>query len=87
MVLHAVVLFLSAKFLGAISQLNAVLKLDPDNRRASTLRSRIKDIERLKEEGNLSFKVGLWDEAIMHWNHALQVRFVLYHSIQTAEMT
>jgi len=81
MVLRAMALFLSAKFSDALAQLTAVLKSDPDNRRANVLRSRIRDVERLKEEGKSLFNTGLCDAAILKWNDALQVRFVFYHPL------
>jgi len=79
MVLRAMALFLSAKLSDALAQLTAVLQLDPDNRRANTLRSRVRDVKRLKEEGKSLFSAGLWDVAILKWNDALQVRSVFYH--------
>ena len=81
MVLRAMALFLSAKLSDALAQLTAVLQLDPDNRRANTLRSRIRDVERLMDKGKTSFNAGLWDVAILKWKDALQVRFVFYHPL------
>ena len=50
-----------------------VLKLDPDNCRAKTLRARIKDVERLKDSGNKLFRSGQWGDAIAKWQDALEV--------------
>ena len=73
MVLRAIALFLSANISDAIAQLTVALEMDPDNRRASTLRRRIIDIERLKKDGNSLFSAGQWDVAIVNWGEALEV--------------
>jgi tetratricopeptide (TPR) repeat protein len=73
MVLRALVLFLTAKLSDALVQITDVLKLDPDDRRAKSLRSRIKDVEKFKEDGNTFFRSGKWSDAIAKWQDALEV--------------
>jgi DnaJ family protein C protein 7 len=48
--------------------------MDPDNHKAKQLRTRIKAVERLKEEGNVFFKQNQWQEAINKYDEALEVR-------------
>ncbi|KAI0779530.1 hypothetical protein C8Q74DRAFT_1316108 [Fomes fomentarius] len=71
--LHARVLFLQGEFTKAVTQVMAVLKLDPDNHSAKALRTRLKEVSRLKDAGNESFRKGRWEEAIKSWGGALQL--------------
>ena len=69
--LRGLVLFLTAKLPSALQHAVAALRLDPDNLRAKKLRQRVKAVERLKDEGNASFKAGKWEEAVDKYSEAL----------------
>ncbi|KAL5513467.1 hypothetical protein ACEPAH_3866 [Sanghuangporus vaninii] len=71
--LRGLVLFLTAKLPGALQHAISALRLDPDNLRAKKLRQRVKAVERLKDEGNASFKVNKWEEAVDRYSEALDV--------------
>ena len=73
MILRALVLFLRAQLSDAVTQIVAVLKLDPDNERGKELRTRVKNVARLKDDGNDAFGKGDWSEAKQAWSNALQV--------------
>ena len=66
-------MFLSAKLPGALQHAMSALRLDPDNARAKKLRQRVKAVERLKEEGNASFKQGSMQDAIDKYTEAIDV--------------
>lgn len=51
----------------------SALRLDPGHEKARKLRIRVKDVERLKEEGNVAFKTGKLDAAITKYTEALDV--------------
>lgn len=51
----------------------SALRLDPDHEIARRLRMRVKDVDRLKEEGNALFKTGKYEEAIEKYSEALDV--------------
>ncbi|KAL6307565.1 DnaJ-domain-containing protein [Sparassis latifolia] len=72
-ILRALVLFLSGKLPPAFDQIVAVLKLDPDNTSARVLRARIKEVRRLKDEGNSHFQGQEWIEAVMKYSSALEM--------------
>jgi hypothetical protein len=76
--MRGLVLFLSAKLPQALLHLQSALRLDPGHDHALQLRRRIKDIERLKEEGNQAFKAGLLQKAIDKYDATLEV-CILYH--------
>ncbi|OCH93482.1 DnaJ-domain-containing protein [Obba rivulosa] len=71
MVLHARILFLTAKLLEARKKVLDALKLDPDNDDARKLFSRIKGVDRYKEHGNESFRDAQWSDAVVWWEEAL----------------
>lgn len=73
MALRGLVLFLTAKLPGALQHAMSALRLDPDNVKAKKLRQRVKAVERLKDEGNASFKSNQWDAAIEKYGQALDV--------------
>jgi len=73
MFIRALVLFLSAQFAEALAQLITLLKGDPDNRRATALRSRVKSVRRFYDDAATLCKTGRWDDAVAKWGGALQV--------------
>lgn len=73
MLIRALVLFLTAQFMEALTQLIALLKMDPDNRRATTLRSRIKNVQKFYNDAAALHQAGQWSNAITKWGDALQV--------------
>ncbi|KAF8075276.1 hypothetical protein FPV67DRAFT_1665998 [Lyophyllum atratum] len=68
---RGLVLFLGGKLPQATQHVNSALRLDPGHEAARRLRVRIKDVERLKEEGNVSFKTGQYEDAISKYSEAL----------------
>lgn len=71
--MHALVLFLTADLGEALNQINAALKLDPDNGEEKAARVRFKGVMDLKEDGNSRFKIGDSSGAIEKWTSALNV--------------
>jgi len=69
---RGLVLFLSAKTAQALQHVQSALRLDPGHESAQRLRKRIKDVERLKEEGNTAFKAGRLQEATEKYGEALE---------------
>lgn len=70
--LRGQVLFLTNKPSEATSILRHALTLDPENGKARTLLKRVKAFEKVKEEGNTSFKKGSYDEAVQYYTEALE---------------
>ncbi|CDO68768.1 hypothetical protein BN946_scf184989.g34 [Trametes cinnabarina] len=58
--------------LTATQHVQSALRLDPGHVAAMKLRKRIKDVERLKEEGNLAFKTGKLQDAVDKYSEALE---------------
>ncbi|KAI0744004.1 hypothetical protein C8Q80DRAFT_1220772 [Daedaleopsis nitida] len=71
--LRALALFLQGKIPEAIEQITTGLKLDPDNARAKVLRTRFKQVSRLKDSGNDLFRQNKWSDAMSLWTDALQL--------------
>jgi DnaJ homolog subfamily C member 7 len=71
--IRGLVLFLTGKLPQALQHLASALRLDPGHETARRLRVRVKDVERLKEEGNTAFKLGNLSAAIESYNQALDV--------------
>ncbi|KAF8631708.1 hypothetical protein AX15_002235 [Amanita polypyramis BW_CC] len=69
--LRGLVLFLGGKLAQALQHTQSALRLDPGCAPARELRKRVKDVERLKEEGNTAFKVGRLQEAVDKYTEAL----------------
>ncbi|KAH8091743.1 hypothetical protein BXZ70DRAFT_953084 [Cristinia sonorae] len=69
--LRGLILFLSAKTAQALQHAQSALRLDPGHEPAQRLRKRVKDVERLKEEGNVAFKAGRLEEATEKYTEAL----------------
>jgi DnaJ family protein C protein 7 len=69
--LRGLVLFISGKLPQALQHVTSALRLDPEHETASRLRKRIKDVERLKEEGNTAFKSGKLQEAVTLYTECL----------------
>jgi DnaJ family protein C protein 7 len=70
------VLFLSGRLPQAVQHALSALRLDPGHEPAQRLRKRVKDVERLKEEGNAAFKIGKLEEALEKYTECLEVRYV-----------
>ncbi|KAG6860002.1 hypothetical protein C0995_000644 [Termitomyces sp. Mi166 len=69
--IRGLVLFLGGKLPQATQHVNSALRLDPSHEAARRLRIRVKDVERLKEEGNVAFKSGKYEDAIAKYSEAL----------------
>lgn len=70
---RGLVLFLSGRLPQALQHVQSALRGDPGHEPAQRLRKRVKDVERLKEEGNSAFKLGRLEEAIEKYSEALDV--------------
>jgi DnaJ family protein C protein 7 len=70
---RGLVLFLSGKLPQALQHVQSALRLDPGHETAMQLRKRVKEVERLKEEGNKSFKSGDLSDAIEKYTAAIEV--------------
>ncbi|KAF8917535.1 hypothetical protein CPB85DRAFT_1284484 [Mucidula mucida] len=69
--LRGLVLFLDGKLTAAATHAGNALRLDPSYEPAQRLRKRIKDVERLKDEGNNAFKLGQHQQAIEKYGQAI----------------
>ncbi|KAH7915250.1 hypothetical protein BJ138DRAFT_1142032 [Hygrophoropsis aurantiaca] len=69
--LRGLVLFLSGKLSQALQHVQSALRLDPGQESAQRLRKRVKDVEKLKEEGNTAFKGGKLQEAVDKYTETL----------------
>ena len=78
LILRATILFLSAKSVSALQHVSSALRLDPSYEPAQKLRKRIKDVDRLKDEGNVAFKGGRLQDAIDKYTEALEVSRFAY---------
>ncbi|KAJ2929404.1 hypothetical protein H1R20_g7672, partial [Candolleomyces eurysporus] len=56
----------------ALQHIVRALQLDPGHELAQKLRNRVKEVERLKEEGNVAFKQNWWEEAVERYGKALE---------------
>ncbi|RXW13017.1 hypothetical protein EST38_g12837 [Candolleomyces aberdarensis] len=72
LVLRGLVLFLGGKMATALQHIVRALQLDPGHERAQKLRKRVKEVERLKEEGNVAFKQNRLEEAVEKYGEALE---------------
>ena len=72
--IRGLLLFLTGKLPQSLQHLASALRLDPGHENARRLRVRVKDVDRLKEEGNASFKIGNLPEAVDSYTQALDVR-------------
>lgn len=71
--LRGLVLFLCGRLPQALQHAQSALRYDPGHEPAQRLRKRIKEVERLKEEGNQAFKLGKLHEALRLYTEALEV--------------
>jgi DnaJ family protein C protein 7 len=71
--LCGLVLFLSGELSQVLQHVASALCLDPGHEPAYRLRKRVKDVERLKEEGNMAFKGSRLQDAIARYTEALDV--------------
>jgi DnaJ family protein C protein 7 len=72
--LRGLVLFLCGRLPQALQHAQSALRYDPGHEPAQRLRKRVKEVERLKEDGNQAFKVGKLQEALTLYTDALEVR-------------
>lgn len=72
--LRGLVLFLCGRLPQALQHAQSALRFDPGHEPAQRLRKRVKDVERLKEEGNRAFKLGMLHDALSRYTDALEVR-------------
>ncbi|KAH9973386.1 hypothetical protein BJV74DRAFT_968159 [Russula compacta] len=70
--LRGLVLFLCGRLPPALQHAQSALRLDPGHEPAQRLRKRVKEVERLKEEGNQAFKLGKLHEALSRYTDALE---------------
>ncbi|THH09682.1 hypothetical protein EW146_g8616 [Bondarzewia mesenterica] len=70
--LRGLVLFLCGKLAQALQHAASALRYDPGHEPAQRLRRRVKDVERLKEEGNQAFKSGRFQEALDKYTETLE---------------
>lgn len=63
---------LSGRLPQALQNVQSALRFDPSYAPAQLLRKRIKDIERLKDEGNTAFKAGKLQEAVDKYTETLE---------------
>lgn len=74
--LRGLLMFLTAKTAQALSHASSALRLDPGHEPANKLRKRVRDVDRLKDDGNAAFKSGRLEEAIEKYTEALEVGIV-----------
>ncbi|RPD77241.1 protein prenylyltransferase [Lentinus tigrinus ALCF2SS1-7] len=72
MTVRGLLLFLTSKTAQATQHVQSALRLDPGHEAAMKLRKRIKDVERLKEEGNVAFKTNKLEEAAEKYGEAIE---------------
>ncbi len=82
--LRGLLMFLTAKTAQAAQHVQSALRLDPGHEPAMRLRRRVKDVDRLKDEGNAAFKAGKLDEAIAKYSESLEVCMVNMLVLQSA---
>jgi DnaJ family protein C protein 7 len=71
--MRARILFLTGKLPQALQHAMEALRLDPGSETAQQVRRTIKDVERLKEEGNAAFKAGRLQDAARLYSETLDV--------------
>ncbi|KAF7317724.1 hypothetical protein MKEN_00860200 [Mycena kentingensis (nom. inval.)] len=69
---RGLVLFLQGKLPASIQHAQSALRGDPGHEPAQRLRKRVKDVERLKDEGNALFKSGQLLDAVDKYGEALE---------------
>lgn len=77
---RGLVLFLTGKLPQALQHVQSALRLDPGHEPAMQLRKRVKEVERVKEEGNKSFKSGDLNDAVEKYTDAIQVNHFSYQA-------
>ncbi|KAI0692557.1 protein prenylyltransferase [Cytidiella melzeri] len=66
------IMFLTARNAQALQHVSSALRLDPGHEPAMRLRKRVKDVDRLKDEGNSAFKAGQFETANEKYTEALE---------------
>ena len=56
----------------------SALRFDPGHEPAQRLRKRVKDVEKLKDDGNVAFKAGKFEEAVSKYGECLEVLFFAF---------
>lgn len=70
--IRGLVMFLTCKTAQALHHAQSALRLDPGHEPAMRLRKRVRDVDRLKDEGNNAFKTGKLQEAFNKYTEALE---------------
>lgn len=68
---RALVLFLTNHIPQAIQHVQSALRFDPEHKPARLLLRRAREIEKLKDDGNASFKGGRHAEAVVKYTETL----------------
>ena len=55
--------------------MQSALRFDPGHEPAQRLRKRVKEVQKLKDDGNAAFKSGKFEEAIGKYGECLEVLF------------
>ncbi|KAF9524422.1 hypothetical protein CPB83DRAFT_861342 [Crepidotus variabilis] len=71
--LRGLVLFLSGRLPQSLQHLTSALRFDPGHEPAQRLRRRVKEVEKLKEEGNVAFKTNKLQEAVDKYTECLEL--------------
>lgn len=71
MALRGKIMFLMNRTSEAMAPLRQALVLDPEHTDARKMLKRVREYERLKDEGNQAFKRGAWQEAVDKYQDAL----------------
>lgn len=71
--LRGKIFFLINKPTDATSSLRHALTLDPENGTARNLLKRVRQLEKVKDDGNIAFKQGKWEDACQKYTEALDI--------------
>ncbi|KAG8900288.1 hypothetical protein FRB99_006143, partial [Tulasnella sp. 403] len=70
---RGLVLFLTNQINPCLEHLKTALRLDPEFSQARTLLRKVKDVERVKEEGNQHFKGSRYTQAVEKYSETLEI--------------
>jgi DnaJ family protein C protein 7 len=71
--LRGKIFFLTNKSTDAANSLRHALTLDPEHGTARTLLKKVKQLEKIKDDGNAAFKQSKWEEACKKYAEALEI--------------